>query len=490
MDDPPPAEVRLGREIATGRERQPFRPAVQDHQHDQEDRVPLVARRGHGQGHAGHHDRAAPGVVRIREPQHGQAGHAEDRDGDDGRRLPGHERADDGEPLAAVVPLLLQVARQEPDDLAADRQHVRHVDGGDGAGRGDDDRPPLAPQHRGPREHRRHLRRDGQPEQRAAQQRAPRAAAAPGQHEQRHRGQQDRDHVHVRAVAGLQGDRRAPRPQGGPPQVTAQPAEPGQQYERHQDRAGPRRRLHRGRAGAHRGDVVQRPEVGLRDRRIDGRYRRAVYPRAPRDQPGPRVTGKRGARPDTVRVRGAPAGGRPEERVAQVGQLRGRRHVGVRVDPGGLHPAVPHVAVHVVARLRRRRHRHDLDGDPADDDEGDRPPHRDAAQQPRRAGEQYPRGHDQRQRLQRQRVGARPDDEKFQTADHHQGRNDRGDPKLGTHGVYAAIRVRAMGGSATCGNGSLRRRAGLRPADRPALPRPPGTCCPCGPPRPRRWRGH
>ena len=39
------------------------------------------------------------------------------------------------------------------------------------------------------------------------------------------------------------------------------------------------------------------------------------------------------------------------------------------VDAGRLHAAVPHVAVHVVALLWRHRHRHDLDNDPADDDE-------------------------------------------------------------------------------------------------------------------------
>ena len=62
--------------------------------------------------------------------------------GHDDGQLPGDEQADDAEPGPAGVSLLLQVAGQEPDHLAAHRQHVRDVDGDERAARGERPRSP------------------------------------------------------------------------------------------------------------------------------------------------------------------------------------------------------------------------------------------------------------------------------------------------------------------------------------------------------------
>src|ERR1039458_5960833 len=69
--------------------------------------------------------------------------------------------------------------------------------------------------------------------------------------------------------------------------------------------------------------------------------------------------GRLRAGPDAVRGRGA-----PQERLAQRHQLRGGGHVLVGVESRCLHPAVPDVAVQVIAGSWWRRQRRQLDRDP------------------------------------------------------------------------------------------------------------------------------
>jgi hypothetical protein len=87
----------------------------------------------------------------------------------------------------------------------------------------------------------------------------------------------------------------------------------------------------------------------------------------------------------------------PEEVIAQPVQLLRGRHIGVRVDAGRLHLAIPDVAVQVIALLRRRGHRGELDGDPADEDQRHRCLQRQLAEAERGGEECQPGQHQERQ---------------------------------------------------------------------------------------------
>src|ERR1035441_7982218 len=119
-----------------------------------------------------------------------------------------------------------------------------------------------------------------------------------------------------------------------------------------------------------------------------------------------------------------------EELVAQAGELPGRGHVLVRIDARGLHPAVPDVAVEVVAVLRGRGHRGELDGDAAEHDEHDRGPQRHLPQQPGGGDEREPRADEQRQRPYPRGIVAGTDEQQDQAGHHHQGQADRDHAKF------------------------------------------------------------
>src|ERR1035441_8038474 len=122
-----------------------------------------------------------------------------------------------------------------------------------------------------------------------------------------------------------------------------------------------------------------------------------------------------------------------EELVAQAGELPGRGHVLVRIDARGLHPAVPDVAVEVVAVLRGRGHRGELDGDAAEHDEHDRGPQRHLPQQPGGGDEREPRADEQRQRPYPRGIVAGTDEQQDQAGHHHQGQADRDHAKFCVH---------------------------------------------------------
>ena len=315
-------------------------------------------------------------------------------------------------------------------------------------------RVPAALGHRGHDQHRGDLRPDGQGQQRAAGQR-PAQPAPPGQHQQRRRGKEGGQHVHVRVVARLQGHGRAPCPEHGQPPVQAQPAQAEQQRRGQPDRADGGGGLDRGGARAGRGDQVDQVEVGLRHRRVDGVHDRPV------DQGAARV-GQAVRRAVQLGAPGHAPGGdvvRPQEPVAEEGQLRRGRRVGVRVDAGRLDPAVPDVAVQVVAALRRRGQRGQLHRDPAEQDHRRGPADLDAADQQHASGERGPQHRGQRDHAGRRGEPVRVHAEEYQHGEQcrHGRRRAKADLRRHTrHAFHAASQPSATAQLRAGRNQSLR----------------------------------
>jgi hypothetical protein len=133
-------------------------------------------------------------------------------------------------------------------------------------------------------------------------------------------------------------------------------------------------------AGAVRGEDVDGEAPALGDGRVNGVHGGAVDQSAAAVGCGMPVPGR------AVVARGEEPG------VAQPAQFGRGRRVRVGRDARGLHPAVPCVAVHVVAGARRPRQPREAQGGAARDDQGDGPPHRHLAYGEDRPGEQRPGG--------------------------------------------------------------------------------------------------
>ena len=282
-----------------------------------------------------------------------------------------------------------------------------------------------------------------------------RSRPAPGQHQQRGRGQAGRQHVHVRVVAGFQGHRRAPGPQHGQPPVQAQPAEAEQQQHGDRDGAQGGGRLHRGGPRTRRGDQVDRVEVGLGHWRVDRVHDGPVDQRAARHgQPVRRAV--------QLSAGGHAPGGdvvRPEEPVTQESQLRSGGRVGVRVDAGRLHPAVPDVAVQVVAALRGGGQRGQLDRDRTEQDHRRCPADRDAADQQHTGGEGGPGRGGQRDHARPSGQPVRVHTEEHQHGEQCRDGHGRANPDLRhhpSHVLHAVSQPSATGQLRPGRNQSLR----------------------------------
>ena len=129
-----------------------------------------------------------------------------------------------------------------------------------------------------------------------------------------------------------------------------------------------------------------------------------------------------------------------KELVPQPGELGRGGHVLVRVDARGLHPAVPHIAVEIVAVGARYGHRDRLEADAAEQDEHHRRPPRHLPQQPGGGEEGQPGTDDERQRAELRRIEAGPHDQQQQHRRHRKGQADRGHPQFSVHNSVTGVR--------------------------------------------------
>jgi hypothetical protein len=255
----------------------------------------------------------------------------------------------------------------------------------------------------------------------------PARGARRGQHEDRGGGDPGRDHVHMGAVARLEDHQRTPGPQRGRAYIPAQAAQAEQQQHRGQDGDQRGGGLNGCARVAARRQVMHPEEIRLGHRRVDRGHGRPVDGRAARGQFGGRMA-------DHVGLRHAVLGaGVEEELIPQPGELTGRRDVGVRVDARRLDSSVPDVAVQVVAVLRRRGHRGQLEADAAEQDRGDRGPARHLAQQPDRDDEHQPRADQQRQRPYPGGIETGTHEQQHQAGHHDEGQADRGHAEFCVH---------------------------------------------------------
>ncbi|WTJ77433.1 hypothetical protein OG335_30970 [Kitasatospora sp. NBC_01539] len=274
------------------------------------------------------------------EQQHGRAVRS---------RRPREEQPHQAEPgRLALVALLLEVAGQVAEHPGAGGEHERQVGEQEGAGGGRREqqvaRGRAAGQHPGHRarqgEGGQELDGGGRAEQRAAGDRS-----AAGGEEQGRGHQQGAQGVDVGVVDRPERDPREPPPQGGVHRSAAQEQQTGGGHR--EQRAA---RLDGADTAADRGEPA---EPALRDRRVDGVHGGPVDVRA-------------GAFGGAALVpAGARAAGREEvgRGGAQTGQGGVVRCVAVWREARGLHPAVPDVAVGVVAGARRGEQAGGGDGD-------------------------------------------------------------------------------------------------------------------------------
>lgn len=311
--------------------------------------------------------------------------HHRQHPGRDGGHRPGVGEQQAQQRVAAararvLVPLLLRVAAQVPEDRPARDEHVRQVRQPRHRGRRYQQRrrvppPPYAGQRARKQHGGQQLRRDRQPEQGPAE----RPSAYHGA-QRRHR-QQHAEDVDVRVVHRLHRHRRTP----GPVRDRTEPRAPTPLDQQQRPRDGERQQRPAGLqalvAHAGRGQGVDQPEPALGDGRVDGVHGRPVDPRAdPRPDPHPVRTGAVG-----------PAA-REQPVVAQGAQRRIGGGVVVRGDPGGLHPPVPGVAEGVGTGQRRPGQPRRAAGHRTRQHERDHVPPRNPPQRPDGRAEQRPGG--------------------------------------------------------------------------------------------------
>lgn len=209
-------------------------------------------------------------------------------------------------------------------------RQVGQPDGGDGRapGRGGPDR--SAAQDDGCEQGRQEFDRGTGSEQQAGQDGTP-ARASPDRPDRAQGGQRLEMRLHRR----LQDGERTPGAEDGESGVAPEATQGGNQGRQRQVQAG-RGRLQPTFLSAGQAGGVQRAKPQLGQRRVDSARVGAV-------QPGTAGLAQDGPAGDVVR---------PEKAVAQPGKVRVVGWVPVRVDAGGLHPAVPGVAVEIVGELR------------------------------------------------------------------------------------------------------------------------------------------
>lgn len=367
---------------------EPFPPSVHGDEGDQEQRVPGIAGGQEDEGPAGDQQRPAPGAPRIAAP-HDVHAHGRD-DGHQHRERPavGQDQAQErvaGPGRGVVVALLLDVAAEVAEDRAAREQDVRQVDQYDeGRGRQQDgDGVPDAAdpgQRAGEHDGRHQLGGDGGADQHASRC-PPREGPGGDEAESGHR-EEHAQHVDVRVVDRLQRDGGAPGPVRRLAEVVAAPSQDQQERPGHAEGDQGGADLERLVPGAGGGQPVDRQEVRLGDGRVDGVHGGPVDAGAVA-----RAVGGRDGREVRAAARGA---GGEEPGVTQRGEGRILRGVVVRGGPGGLHAAVPGVAVGIGAGPRGPQQPGHGDGDGPRDDQPREPPGRDPAQREQRDAEQHP----------------------------------------------------------------------------------------------------
>ena len=302
-------------------------------------------------------------------------------------------------------------------------------------GRGQHDRDPVAAQHGRPDQDRGDLRGNGQPQQRATDHRPPPGTGS-RENEQRRGGQERGRDVDVRVARRLQRHRRAPRPQHRQTRVQPHPPQTEDQQYGGRHREEGRRQLDRPRPGPGRRCPVDDHEQQLRHRRIDRVHRRPVDERTAGGQRAPVWRSDCPAR--RTRRRSAATGRR--RAAAPVPGRRGRSGTG---RSGRLDPAVPDVAVQVVAAARRAEPGRQLEHHRATENEHDGGPHRQPTAQD---GARRVRRRSDRQRQQRT------------PAEMPRGRHPRGAQRPHENGAGPAA-------------ATTRRTVGTAPAEAPRRPR-------------------